>query len=486
MSKLNLAVHTATTHSRRTRLIISAAAAIAVAVAAAPASADTLVYVQNGTVYVSQPDGTQARPVTTGNNGWAWPSETDAGIIAVAGGLPRIDGGFDPSGGDQIYEFDQQGAQVAGPVPTQGTYSTVNDPEYVSHFRVAPDNSNVAWTDTSGFASPFTSWRNPNGSGTFSTANDSYGAPLPYSSPEWWGSRQLLITHDGTQFSGNAEYALYNLADGSSPGWANDEAIGSSPSYQVTLSRSGQKWAVMTDDGPDHGGTIQHIAITLETSNTPPNTNVSDTHCSITLPASQFATSHGSALASMSVSSDGSTLAWAQDDGIYEANVSNPSDCTSVTGSVHLVVPGGQMPFLGAAPLAPPAPSSGPGGTGGPGGTTGTGGTGGTGGTSGTSGTGSPSGGGTSSANGAKSGLNTTITSLHVNKHSRQAAVRFHGSGGAGRLSFRCKLDRGRWTSCRSPLIYKHLKKGKHTLQVEAVDRRGHADATPATRRFTV
>jgi hypothetical protein len=144
------------------------------------------------------------------------------------------------------------------------------------------------------------------------------------------------------------------------------------------------------------------------------------------------------------------------------------------------------MPFLGAAPLAPPAPSSGPGGTGGPGGTTGTGGTGGTGGTSGTSGTGSPSGGGTSSANGAKSGLNTTITSLHVNKHSRQAAVRFHGSRGAGRLSFRCKLDRGRWTSCRSPLIYKHLKKGKHTLQVEAVDRRGHADATPATRRFTV
>src|SRR5690242_14734717 len=99
MSKLSLAVHTATTHSRRTRLIVSAAAAIAVAVAAAPASADTLVYVKSGTVYLAQPDGTQARAVTTGDNGWAWPSETDAGIIAVAGGLPRINGTFNPSGG---------------------------------------------------------------------------------------------------------------------------------------------------------------------------------------------------------------------------------------------------------------------------------------------------------------------------------------------------------------------------------------------------
>jgi hypothetical protein len=457
MSKLSRAVHTAITHHRRVRLIVTAAAAIALAVAAAPASADTLVYVKNGTVYVAQPDGTQARAVTSANNGWAWPSETDSGIIAVAGGLSRINGSFNPSGGDQIYEFDQQGRQVAGPVATQGTYSTVGDPEYVSHFRVAPDNSNVAWTDTSGYASPFASWRKPNGSGTFSTANDAYGAPLPYSSPEWWGSGQLLITHDGTQFSGNAEYALYNLADGSSPGWSDDEAIGSSPSYQVTLSRSGQRWAVMTDDGPDHGGTIQNIAITLETSSTPPSTDVTDTHCTITLPASQFATNHGSFLASMSFSSDGSTLAWAQDDGIYEANVSNPGNCNSVTGSVHLVVTGGQMPFLGAAPLSPAAPS-------------------------GSGGSGSTSGPSTS----RHRAPNTVITSLHVNKRSRQAAIRFIGSGGVGRLSFRCKLDGGRWTSCRSPLIYKHLKKGKHTLRAEAVDRRGHVDPTPATRRFAI
>ena len=452
MSRLSLAVHTATTHSRRTRLIFSAAAAIAVAVAAAPASADTLVYVKNGTVYVAHPDGTQARAVTTGDNGWAWPSETDAGIIAVAGGLSRINGSFNPSGGDQIYEFDQQGKLLAGPVATEGTYSTVNDPEYVTHFRVAPDNSNVAWTGISSYADPFTAWRNPNGSGTFSTASDCCG-PLSYSNPEWWGSAHLLIRHDGATLGSQPNFTFYNLSDGSNIGWSEDQAIGNASSYQVTVSHSGLVYAVETDDGPDTGGTIQNIAITLETANTPPNALSSNTQitpaCKITLPAGQFATTHGSSLASMSFSSDGSTLAWGQDDGIYEANVSNPSNCASVTGSVHMVVPGGQTPFLGAAPLTAPASPVSPSGTG-------------------------------------HRAPNTTITSVRLNKRSRQAAVRFRGSGGVGRLSFKCKVDRRRWMSCRSPLIYKHLKKGKHTVQVKAVDRGGHSDRTPATRRFTV
>jgi hypothetical protein len=58
--------------------------------------------------------------------------------------------------------------------------------------------------------------------------------------------------------------------------------------------------------------------------------------------------------------------------------------------------------------------------------------------------------------------------------------------GGAGALSFKCELDGGRWTSCRSAKVYRHLKKGRHTFKVKAVDARGKADSTPATRRFTV
>src|SRR5689334_24970924 len=117
MSKLNLAFQSAVSRCRLTGLVVAAGAAVALPIAAAPASADTLVYVKNGGVYVAQPDGSQARPIITTNNDWAWPSETDGGIIAVAGGLPRTDGTFDPSGSDEIYEFNQQGAQTAGPVP---------------------------------------------------------------------------------------------------------------------------------------------------------------------------------------------------------------------------------------------------------------------------------------------------------------------------------------------------------------------------------
>jgi hypothetical protein len=436
------------------------ATGLTVGLVAAAASADSLVYVKSGVVYVANADGSQARPITAAGNDWAWPSETDGGIIAVAGGLPRTSGGFDPSGSDGIYEFDQQGRQVAGPVATEGTYSTVGDPEYVSHFRVAPDNSNVAWTDTSSFTSPFTAWRKPNGTGTFTTANDSDDAPLPYSSPEWWGPGHLLITHDGAQLSGHAEYALYSLADGSSPGWTNDAAIGNSPSYQLAISRDGLEFAVMTDDGPDYGGTIHNIAITLETTTTEPaNAPVIDTGCTITLPAGEFATSHGSSLASMSFSSDGSTLAWGQDDGTYEANVSDPSNCASVTGSVHLVVPGGEMPFLGDAALSPPSQKTGPGPGPGP----------------------APQ-----PACCAVKAPNTALTSVRMNKRSRTATFKFRGSGGSGRLTFRCRLDRRRWTGCHSPQAYKHLKKGRHTFQVTAVDHRGKADPTPATRRFSV
>jgi hypothetical protein len=442
------------------RCLTAVVSGACLALAPAAAQADSLIYVKGGTVYVAQADGSQARAVTSGANGWAWPSETDGGIIAVAGGVSRVGNGFDPSGSDEIYEFDQQGKQVAGPVATEGTYSTVADPEYVSHFRVAPDNSNVAWTDTASFSSPFVAWRNPNGSGSFSTANDSYGAPLPYSSPEWWGAGHILITHDGTQYTSNAEYGLYTIATGDAPGWSDDTAIGSASSYQVAISRSGLVFAVMDDDGPDYTGTIHNISIHLETTATAPTSrstmsDVTDTGCAITLPASEFATNHGSYLASMSFSSDGSTLAWGQDDGVYEANVSNPSNCSAVQSSVHLVVPGGSMPFLGAAALSAPAPKPQP----------------------------QPQPQPKPTPAGAP---NTAIAHSQMNRHKHTARFTFRGSGGSGALTFRCKLDRGRWTSCGSPKTYTHLRKGKHTFQVQAVDHRGMADRTPASKRFTL
>jgi hypothetical protein len=52
--------------------------------------------------------------------------------------------------------------------------------------------------------------------------------------------------------------------------------------------------------------------------------------------------------------------------------------------------------------------------------------------------------------------------------------------------TFKCKLDRKRFKKCKSPKTYHGLGPGKHTFKVEAIDRDGNADKTPAKDTFTV
>lgn len=51
--------------------------------------------------------------------------------------------------------------------------------------------------------------------------------------------------------------------------------------------------------------------------------------------------------------------------------------------------------------------------------------------------------------------------------------------------TFRCKLDRGKFKSCRSPKTYKKLKPGKHVFKVKATDAAGNVSAV-VTRKFGV
>lgn len=65
----------------------------------------------------------------------------------------------------------------------------------------------------------------------------------------------------------------------------------------------------------------------------------------------------------------------------------------------------------------------------------------------------------------------------------RRVAFRFASS--ELRSSFRCKLDRKPWRSCRSPRAYL-LRPGRHAFRVYAIDAAGNRDRTPAVFRFTV
>jgi hypothetical protein len=51
---------------------------------------------------------------------------------------------------------------------------------------------------------------------------------------------------------------------------------------------------------------------------------------------------------------------------------------------------------------------------------------------------------------------------------------------------FQCKLDKGKFKTCRSPKTYKKLKPGKHVFKVRAIDKAGNVDPTPAKRSFKV
>ena len=110
-----------------------------------------------------------------------------------------------------------------------------------------------------------------------------------------------------------------------------------------------------------------------------------------------------------------------------------------------------------AQPTWAPVPGSGPGGGGG-GGSTG------------------------STPSSGKSRPATKISAVHV--HGKTAIVVFSGSKGG--VSFKCKLDKGKFRPCRSPKKYKHLKPGRHTVQVEAIDQAGVADPTPAHKKFRI
>ncbi len=58
--------------------------------------------------------------------------------------------------------------------------------------------------------------------------------------------------------------------------------------------------------------------------------------------------------------------------------------------------------------------------------------------------------------------------------------------GGSGIASYKCKLDKGKWKKCKSPVKYKRVRKGKHTFRVYAIDGDGNEQSKPTVKKFKV
>jgi hypothetical protein len=69
----------------------------------------------------------------------------------------------------------------------------------------------------------------------------------------------------------------------------------------------------------------------------------------------------------------------------------------------------------------------------------------------------------------------------------RKVVFRFADTGGDPLgTSFACKVDRGKWKSCRSPFKLRHLGYSRHVIQVRGTDVIGNAEAKAAKRSFKV
>jgi hypothetical protein len=79
-----------------------------------------------------------------------------------------------------------------------------------------------------------------------------------------------------------------------------------------------------------------------------------------------------------------------------------------------------------------------------------------------------------------------TVVGKSPGKRTRRRTAKFTFTSSEAGSTFRCKLDAQKLTKCRSPMVYKHLKPGKHSFTIEAIDPAGNVDPTPAKKRWTV
>jgi glucose/arabinose dehydrogenase len=74
----------------------------------------------------------------------------------------------------------------------------------------------------------------------------------------------------------------------------------------------------------------------------------------------------------------------------------------------------------------------------------------------------------------------------HPPKATRSRTAKFTFGSNEPGTRFLCKLDSGKYKSCRSPATYRKLKRGRHVFRVYAIDPAGNRDSSPASFAWKV
>lgn len=220
---------------------VSGALAISLSLAlgaATAAQANSIVYLKNGNVWLSTPDGTQGYQLTF-DGGWEPPSEADNGtIMAVKHG--------------ETYRFGPSGQLLGAPVPTifHGADQSTNvGPAGV---RVSPDATKQAYWGTS-----YTSYEDYScgcvmfrweahtrwgASDQFNEPNQTTGQQL-YGEPAWIDNNTLLVTDVGSLFGDQVATYTVGGGDNSLTQWFSDPDTSVKELQFGTITRQGDKLA---------------------------------------------------------------------------------------------------------------------------------------------------------------------------------------------------------------------------------------------------
>ncbi len=347
------------------RKLLAIAGTVAVSlIATAAAGADSIVYIKSGEVWIAHTDGSGARQFTLRPFHWGWPSEADNGTIVAAGGDAHGPYGF---AGSDLYRFSANGNEIGGPIPTPGTYYTLNCPTTPpTSVRVSPDGSKIAYGSTLCSTGPTALWTPSSATGLSWPNQDNNLGVQDYTDPDWIDNTHFTVSHPGQTTGTQSMWAVTDTdSPPGGPGWIEQNATGTG--FQGIVSRDGKVSALFEDDKANWIPPQTHnAAIWLYTAASVDDAeqNGYNLQCKLTLDAAQSSDPFDF---SPTFSPDGTKLLWGDDRGVEIANVTDLSSsggaCTHVLP--QLLIPGGAQPFYAAGDIQsqaanPSQPGDGP------------------------------------------------------------------------------------------------------------------------------
>jgi hypothetical protein len=302
------------------RLATAGAAALALAAAApAVASADSILYVRAGDLFLSSPDGARTFQVTA-TGGWEYASQSDDGSVIVASRSRRLFV-LDRTGG-VVREL----PTVIGSIWWQGPFEP----------QVSPDGRHVAYqyyTTTTGVMQTGTAYANVNGDGGTHELHTGWGYPA------WIDDTTLMHSDPPNALSMDVIIRRLDQPNNEGDQWFrhSDERYGD----------------LRLRDGAIHGDTLAFVGgedgefLALYRFDGAPGEHAPEYCWHYTDPSGRFE--------SPSFSPGGGALAWDEADGIWVGPMADFSQSCQqpAAGAQKLVIPGGRYPDWSAADVPP-------------------------------------------------------------------------------------------------------------------------------------